>query len=122
MNGSSVYLAVLGLRCSVWASPGCSKREASLVLLGLLTAEAPLVAERGFGAFGFSIVAHGPRCPAACAAFQEQGLNRVPCIGKQVLNHQTTREVPFTVFGSNSEHQHLSVGDFVSIILYTFFS
>ena len=38
------------------------------------------------------IVAHGPSCSAACGIFPDQGSNRVPCIGRQILNHCATRE------------------------------
>ena len=80
----------------------------------LLIAVVSLVAEhRLWGIRASAVVAHGPSCPAACGTFQQQGLNCVPCIGKQVLKPQTAREVPFAVFGSNSEHRYLSVGDFL---------
>ena len=41
----------------------------------------------------------GPRlsCPAACGIFPDQILNCVPCTGKQILNHWTTREVPLSL-------------------------
>ena len=32
-------------------------------------------------------------CPMKCGIFLDQGLNRVPCIGRQILNPWTTREV-----------------------------
>ena len=38
-------------------------------------------------------VAHGLSCSATCGIFPDQGSNRVPCIGKRILNHCTTREV-----------------------------
>ena len=31
-------------------------------------------------------------CSAACGIFLDQGLNHVPCIGRRILNHCTTRE------------------------------
>ena len=43
---------------------------------------------------GSVIVAHGPSCSAACGILPDQGLNRVPCIGRQTLNHRATREAP----------------------------
>ena len=39
---------------------------------------------------GSVIVAHGPSCSAACGIFPDQ--TRVPCIGRQILNHCATRE------------------------------
>ena len=40
---------------------------------------------------------HGLSCSVACEIFLDQGLNRVPCTGRRILNHCTTREVPQTV-------------------------
>ena len=39
------------------------------------------------------VVAHGLSCPEACGIFLDQGLNPVPFIGRQTLNHWTTRQV-----------------------------
>ena len=35
----------------------------------------------------------GLSCPAACGIFLDQDQTYVPCIGRQILNHWTTREV-----------------------------
>ena len=43
-------------------------------------------------------MAHGPSCSAACGIFPDQGSNPGPCIGRQILNHCATREVPSRVF------------------------
>ena len=43
---------------------------------------------------GSVVVAHGPSCSAACGIFPDQGSTPVPCIGRQILNHCTTREAP----------------------------
>ena len=40
------------------------------------------------------VVAHGLSCSAVCGIFPDQGSNRAPCIGRQILNHCATREVP----------------------------
>ena len=40
------------------------------------------------------VVAHRLSCPEACGIFLEQGLSRVPCIGRWSLNHWTTRAIP----------------------------
>ena len=40
------------------------------------------------------VVGHGLSCPVACGIFPEQGSNHVACIGRQILYHCNTREVP----------------------------
>jgi len=40
------------------------------------------------------VVVHGLSCPAAYGIFPDQGLNHVPCVGRQILTHCTIREVP----------------------------
>ena len=43
---------------------------------------------------GFIVVLHGLSGPAACGIFQDEELNSCPCIGRCILRHWTTREVP----------------------------
>ena len=43
---------------------------------------------------GSAIVAHGPSRSAAVGSSQTRARTRVPCIGRQTLNHCTTREAP----------------------------
>ena len=43
---------------------------------------------------GSVAVAHGLSCSAACGIFPDQGSNPCPRIGRWVLNHCATREVP----------------------------
>ena len=40
------------------------------------------------------VVGHGLSCLVACGIFPEQGSNHVACIGRQILYHCNTREVP----------------------------
>ena len=42
---------------------------------------------------GSVVAAYGFSCPA-CGIFLDQGLNSCPLIGRWILNHWTTREVP----------------------------
>ena len=46
---------------------------------------------------GSVVAEHGLSCPTACGNFSSPTRYRthVPCIERQVLNHQTTREVPW---------------------------
>ena len=69
----------------------------------LLTAAASLVAKHGLcGAWTLVVAAHGlsscstyAQLLCGCGIFPGQGLNPcMPCVGRQSLNHWTTREVP----------------------------
>ena len=42
---------------------------------------------------GSVVVAHELSCSAACGIFPDQDQTRVPCIGRQILNHCSTSEV-----------------------------
>ena len=42
---------------------------------------------------GLVVVAHGFSCSVACGIFSDQGSNPVPCTGRQIPIHCTTREV-----------------------------
>ena len=58
---------------------------------------ASAIAERKFSGSWASVVeAHGVSCPVACGIFLDRESNPVPCIGRQILNHWTTREVPYS--------------------------
>ena len=50
-------------------------------------------------------VAHGP---IACGIFQDQGWNPRNPIGRQILNHWTTREVLKVYFLNTNSHKMLS--------------
>ena len=60
---------------------------------GLQGLRASVVVACGLQSVGLVVVAHGLRCSAVSGIFLDQGLNCVPCIGRQILNHCTTREV-----------------------------
>ena len=47
---------------------------------------------------GSVIVAHGPSCSAHVGSSQTRARTRVPCIGRQILNHCATREARIKVF------------------------
>ena len=47
---------------------------------------------------GSVVVAHGLSCSAACGILLDQGSNLSPCIGRRILNHCATREVPLHLF------------------------
>ena len=64
--------------------------------LPLVTASrgSSLIAVRGLLILLASLVAHRLSCPVGCGIFLDKGSNRCLCIGRQILNHWTTREVP----------------------------
>ena len=72
-----VFTAAHGLSPGTWASP---------------------VARHGlWGTQASAVVAHGLSCPAACLeSSQTSDQTRVPCIGRQFLNHWTTNSVQFS--------------------------
>ena len=45
--------------------------------------------------------AHGLSCPTACGIFLDQGPTCVPCIGRWILNHWTTKKSSFAAFHVN---------------------
>ena len=62
-----IYLAVLGLRCSIWV----------------------------FVLFCFSVAVHGIVTCGMCDLVPRPGMEpRTPALGAQSLSHSTTREVP----------------------------
>ena len=65
-----------------------------VVVLGLLIAVATLVKEHGLWiVWALGAVVHGLSCSEARGIFLDQGLNPVPCVGRWILNHWTTRKV-----------------------------
>ena len=65
-----------------------------VVVLGLLIAVATLVKEHGLWiVWALVAVVHGLSCSEARGIFLDQGLNPVPCVGRWILNHWTTRKV-----------------------------
>ena len=59
----------------------------------LLTAVASHCRAWALGAWASVGVACGLSCSGAFGIFSDQGSDQCPCIGRQVLNHWTTREV-----------------------------
>ena len=96
------FLAALGLRCCTQAFASCGERGLLFIAArGLPIAVAPHVKHgllaRGLQSLwhaGSVVVVHGFSCSTACGIFLDQGSNPCPCIGRQILNHCTTREVP----------------------------
>ena len=49
---------------------------------------------QALGTWASVVVNQGLSCSKACGSSETRGWNRVPCTGRQMLNHWTTREVP----------------------------
>ena len=75
--------------CGAWASP-CS-------ILSCCGTRA-LGAQASAAAAGLAVVVHGFSCSEGCGIFPDQGLTCMPCIGRWVLNHWATKEVPLLFF------------------------
>ena len=83
-----VFVSVRGLSL-VAASGGHSSSQCA----GRSLSRPLLLRSRGSRRAGSVVVAHGPSCSVACGIFPDQGSRtRVPCIGRRILNHCTTRE------------------------------
>ena len=88
-----VFPAALGLSL-VAASRGYS----SLLCAGFSLQWLLLLWSTGSRHAGSVVVAHRLSCSAACGIFPDQGSNLCPCIGRWILNHCATREVPMLTF------------------------
>ena len=90
------------LCCRAQAFCGHLEQGLLSVVLGLYIAVASLAAENRFGGrrlqwlqhVGSVVVAHRLRAPQWAGSSWTRDQIRVPCIGRQILNHQVTREVP----------------------------
>ena len=129
-----LFLTALGLCCCVQAFSSCGKWGLLfLAVHGLLTAVASLVAEHGLQSAGFSscgtwaqqlwlagsraqaqqLWCTGLAAPWHVGSSRTRARTRVPCIGRQILNHCATREVPARLFlsGCTILHSHRFVSE-----------
>ena len=84
-----VFISVRGLSL-VAASGGHSSSRCA----GLSLSRPLLLRSTGFRCAGSVVVVHGPSRSAACGIFPDRARTRVPCIGRQILNHCAPREAP----------------------------
>ena len=90
-----LFLAVLGLRFCARASSSCGKRGPLFIAVrGPLTIAASLVAEHRLQTRRLRSCGTGPAAPRHVGSSQTRARTRVPCIGRQILNHCATREAP----------------------------
>ena len=105
-----LFLAALGLCCCMWAFSSCG--ELGLLFITVLSFSfwwLLLLQNMGFRYAGINscsiqaqslrlagsvVVVHRLSCSATCAIIPD----RIPCIGRWILNHWTTREVSLVSF------------------------
>ena len=94
-----LFMAVLGLRFCVRAFSSCGKWGPLFIAVrGPLTIAASLVAEHRLQTRKLSNCGSwGPAAPWHVGSSQTRARTRVPCIGRQILNHCATREAPFFI-------------------------
>ena len=96
-----LFLAALGLHCCPWAFFTCSRWELLFTPgPGHLAAVASPVLERrlqqlqlvGSRVLGQSLWRTGSVAPQHLGSSQTRDQTHIPCIGRQILNHWTTKE------------------------------
>ena len=106
------FLAVLGLHCCTRAFSSCSEWGLLFVAVrGLLIAVASLVVEHGLQELGLQqlwlrssrvqaqqLWHTGLVAPWLVGSSQTRARTYVPCIGRRILNHCATREVPQVLY------------------------
>ena len=111
----NLFLAALGLRCCTRAFSSCGEQGPLFVVVhGLLIAQLLLLRSMGSRRVGFSsyvtrakqlwlagsrvqvqqLWLMGLVAPRHVGSSRTRAQTRVPCIGRWILNHSTTREVP----------------------------
>ena len=95
-------LAALSLHCCTWAFSSCGKRGFTLSVwctgFSLRGFPCGVQALGHMGVRSYDLLMLRLSCPIACGIFPDQSHTHVPSIGRQILNHKTTREAPNSVF------------------------
>ena len=115
----NLFLAPLGLHCCMWAFSSCGERGLLFIQVhGLLIAVASLVLEHGLQVHGLhscgtwaqqlwlvdsraqaqQLWHTGLAAPWHVGSTRTRARTHVPCIGRQIVNHCTTREAPRYLF------------------------
>ena len=116
-----LFLAALGLRCCAWAFLYLPRAGATLhcgawashccgfscCRARALGTRASVVVPHGLYSAGSVVVAHGLSCSAARGIFPTRARTRVPCIGRWILNHCSTREALSELFLTASPYSDL---------------
>ena len=92
-------MAVLGLRFCARALSSCGKWGPLLITVrGPLTVVASLCGAQAPDAQAQQLWLSGPAALRHVGSSQTRARTRVPCIGRQILNHCATREAHFSSF------------------------
>ena len=93
-------MAALGPRCCMWALSSCSEQGPLFVAVHrLLTAVASPIAEHRLQACGLQeLWCTGLVAPWHVGSSRTIARTQVPCIGRRIPNHCTTREAPTAFF------------------------
>ena len=92
-------MAVLGLRFCARAFSSCGKRGPPLIAVrGPLTITASRCGAQAPDVQAQQLWLTGPAAPQYVGSSQTRARTRVPCIGRQILNHCATREAPGLTF------------------------
>ena len=95
-------MAVLGLRFCARAFSSCGERGPLFIAVhGPLTVAASHCGAQAPDAQAQQLWLTGPVAPRHVGSSQTRARTRVPCIGRQTLNHCTTREALVTFFNVN---------------------
>ena len=90
-------MAVLGLRFCVRAFSSCGKWGPLFIAVrGYLTIAASRCGAQAPDAQAQQLWLTGLVTPRHVGSFQTRARTRVPCIGRQILNHCATREAPIS--------------------------
>ena len=94
-----LFLAVLGLRFCARAFSSCGKRGPLFIAVhGPLTPAASRCGAQAPDAQAQQLWLTGPVAPRHVGSSQTRARTRVPCIGRQILNHCATREALCCIF------------------------
>ena len=100
--------------CEGFSLVAASGGHSSSRCAGLPLSRPLLLRSTGSRRAGSAVVAHGPSRFAARGIFPDQGSNpRVPCIGRQTLNHCATREALSVSFLMQQFHKYISYQEII---------
>ena len=92
-----LFMAALGLRSCARAFSSCGKRGPLLIAVrGPLTVTASYCGAQAPDAQAQQLWLTGPSAPRHVGSSQTRARTRVPCTGRQTLNHCATREAPYS--------------------------
>ena len=85
---SLIFPGCTGSFCCTWACSSCGAQAPPRCRDFLLWSTGQV------GCAGSVVVVHGPSCSETCGIFPDKGSNLCPPIGRWILDHWTTKDVP----------------------------